>query len=130
VAVVVFACDEIRQGDFVTPLTPQTRRDAGAAGVVDYDDAGRILFADEGQMLGAPRRLMVIDRGAGRGTFVGQRFTLFRQRRGSGEHEAVGRAVAVAVRDDSATIRIEQVIDAITAGDWAAPEISADVDLR
>jgi hypothetical protein len=123
IAVVVFACDEARSGDFLASFVPASGRDVDPPGMPDYSDAARILFADEGQRLGAPRRLMVIDRGTERGTYVGQRFTLFRQFRGLGTREAVGDAVAVAVRSDSATIRIERVVDAIAAGDWAAPEI-------
>lgn len=67
---------------------------------------------------------MVIDRGTDRGTHVGQRFTLFRQRPGMSRPDIVGDAVVVAVRADSATIRINRVADAITAGDKAAPQVA------
>lgn len=118
-AVVVFACDEVKNGDFLVAYQPETAREDDTAGVPDYNEAARILFADEGQMLGSNRRLMVIGRGSEQGAFVGQRFTLFRRRRS--QRSVVGEAVAVAVRADSATIRIDYVTDAISAGDWAAP---------
>jgi hypothetical protein len=70
---------------------------------------------------------MVIDRGFNRGTRVGQRFTLFRRGRGSNRHEIVGDAIVVAVRIDSATIRIDRVTDAISAGDWVAPQTESPV---
>jgi hypothetical protein len=74
-------------------------------------------------MLGAPRRLMVIDQGTAAGVRVGQRVTLFRRRlSGGGAPSVVGDAVVVAVRIDSATIRVERVTDAIFSGDWAAPQ--------
>jgi hypothetical protein len=93
-------------------------------GIPDYDDAARILFADEGQILGAPRRLMVIDRGGEHGVRVGQRVTLFRRpSRGARSPDIIGDAIVVAVRIDSATIRIERVNDAISSGDLAAPQI-------
>jgi hypothetical protein len=122
VAAVVYACDELRKGDFLASYNPEPIRDPDPVGTPAFYDAARILFADEGQTLGAPQRLMVIDRGTQNGTRVGQRFTLFRQVRGSTRRDLVGDAVVVAVRSDSATIRVGRVIDAVAAGDWAAPQ--------
>ena len=121
-AVVVYACDEIRTGDRLASFNPEPIRDPDPVGTPAYGDAARILFADEGQTLGAPRQLMVIDKGIDAGTHAGQRFTLFRRRRGTARPDVVGDAVVVAVRAGSATIRIGRVIDAISAGDWAAPQ--------
>ena len=123
-AVVVYACDEFRKGDFLASFNPEPVRNPEPVGTPAYRDAARILFADEGQIMGAPRRLMVIDRGTDRGAHVGQRFTLFRQRPGTSRPDIVGDAVVVAVRADSATIRINRVADAITAGDKAAPQVA------
>lgn len=122
VAVVVYACDEFRNGDFLASFKPEPIRDPDPPGTPAYYDASRILYADEGQTLGAPRRLMVIDRGTDYGTHVGQRFTLFRPKRGTAKPDIVGDAIVVAVRTDSATIRVGRVTDAIAAGDWAAPQ--------
>jgi hypothetical protein len=69
---------------------------------------------------------MVIDRGADHGIHVGQRCTLFRQGRNA-KRNVVGDAIVVAVRTDSATIRVDRAIDAITAGDWAAPHSALSV---
>ena len=122
-AVVVYACDEMRKGDFLAPFTPEPLRSPDPVGIPAFDAAARILYADAGQMLGAPRRLMVIDRGRDHGIHAGERLTLFRRGRGgAGKPSIVGDAVVVAVRSDSATIRVEGVSDAITAGDWAAPQ--------
>ena len=123
IAHVIYACDELRQGDFLALFTPEPIRPTEARGVPMYGDPARILFGDEGQILGAPRRLMVIDRGSERGIRVGQRLTLIRRKGRSGaKPDVVGDAVVVAVRTDSATIRIERVNDAISSGDWAAPQ--------
>jgi len=130
IAVVVYACDELRTGDFLAAFNPEPIRPPDPRGTpsTSYDDAARILFADEGQILGAPRRLMVIDRGLGQGVRIGQRLTLFRrQRRGGAHPDIVGDAIVVAVRADSATIRIERVNDAISSGDYAAPERQIEV---
>jgi len=138
-AVVVYACDELRAGDFLAAFNPGPPRMPDAGGLPAFDEAARILFADAGQMLGVPRRLMVIDSGSEAGIHVGQRLTLFRtgsdrSARGSRKpsqtatRSIVGNAVVVAVRTDSATIRVERVTDAIAFGDWAAPEHSMGGD--
>jgi carboxypeptidase family protein len=122
-AVVVYACDELRKGDFLAPFKPEPARSPDPAGIPAFDDAARILFADAGQMLGAPRRLMVIDRGSDQGIHVGQRVTLFRRRRhDAAKPSIVGDAVVVAIRSDSATIRVVGASDVISSGDWAAPQ--------
>jgi hypothetical protein len=125
VAVVVYACDELRKGDFLASFNPEPIRDPDPSGIPAYYDAARILFADEDQTLGAPQRLMVIDQGTEHGTRVGQRFTLFRQGRGPAKRDVVGDAIVVAVRTDSATIRVDRVTDAVSAGDWAAPQTAS-----
>ncbi|HJZ76806.1 MAG TPA: carboxypeptidase-like regulatory domain-containing protein [Vicinamibacterales bacterium] len=124
-AVVVYACDELRKGDFLAAFKPEPLRTPDPVGIPAYDSAARILYADAGQMLGAPRRLMVIDRGSDQGIHVGQRLTLFRRRRGATKPSVIGDAVVVAIRLDSATIRVEGVSDAIVPGDWAAPQQQA-----
>ena len=128
VAVVIYACDALRNGDFLVPFRPESVRPVDPRGVPDYEGAARILFADEAQTLGAPRRLMVIDRGSRLGVRVGQRLTLFR--RSGGRPEVTGDAVVVAVRTDSATIRIERVTNAVSTGDMAAPQIPAPAGSR
>ena len=112
--------NELRTGDYLAAFTPEPIRPPDPRGTPDFDGAARILFADEGQILAAPRRLMVIDRGSQHGIRVGQRLTLFRRRRGS--RDIVGDAIVVATRTDSATIRVERVNDAISPGDLAAPQ--------
>ncbi len=120
--VVVYACDELMQGDFLASFNPEPVRTPEPAGVPDYEDAARILFADAGQMLGAPGRLMVIDRGSDYGIRAGQRLTLFRREGRRAKPIVVGEAVVVAVRNDSATIHLGRVDDAISFGEWAAPQ--------
>ncbi len=122
-AVVIYACDAILPGDRLASFNPEPLRAPAPLGTPDYGHAARILFPDIGQLLGAPRRLMVIDRGAASGVRVGQRVTLFRRRLSGGSAPSVvGDAVVVAVRIDSATIRVEHATDAIFFGDEAAPQ--------
>jgi len=123
IAVVIYTCDEVMRGDRLAAFAPEPLRAPDPGGAPAFDRAARILFADAGQLIGAPRRLMVIDRGRDRGVRAGQRLTLFRRARfGSGTPTVVGEAVVVAVRADSATIRIERATDVIAFGDFAAPQ--------
>ena len=127
VGLVIYACDAMRPGDFLASFKPEPARDPDPIGTPAFYDAARILFADEGQSLGVPLRMLVIDRGAVHGVRVGQRFTLFRQPAGadrSSKRTRAGEAVVMSVRNDSATIRIERVTDAVGAGDWAAPQLA------
>jgi hypothetical protein len=129
-AVVIYACDELMKGDFLATFRPEPMSPADPPGQPTFDDAARILFADSGQMLGVPRRMMVIDRGQTRGVRAGQRLTLFRRQGAIARPVVVGEAVVVAVRTDSATIKLERVIDAVSAGDWAAVQRPAQAAAR
>lgn len=121
--VIVHLCNEVRQGDQLASYTPEPARQAHPAGEPDFDDGIKILFADAAQMLGAAKRLMVIERGGAQGIDVGQRLTIFRrQREAANRPFVIGEAVVVAVRTHSATIRIERATDAVWFGDMAAPQ--------
>jgi hypothetical protein len=123
IAVVVYACDELMKGDFLGSFTPEPIRIPDPVGIPVFDAAARVLFADAGQTLGVPRRLMVIDHGTENSIRVGQRLTLFRRRGWDpSKPDVVGDAIVVAVRIRSATIRVERANDAISSGDWAAPQ--------
>ena len=50
---------------------PKPVYQADGIGVPAYENAARILFADEGRMLAAPDRMMVIDHNSTSGTYVG-----------------------------------------------------------
>jgi hypothetical protein len=122
-AVVVYACDELLAGDWLARFTPEPFHAPEPAGLPVYDHAARIVLTDAGQMVGAPRRLMVIDQGTDNGVRVGQRLTLFRlPRPGARGPAVIGDAVVVAVRIDSATIRVQHAKDIIAIGDSAAPQ--------
>ncbi|MCU1382838.1 MAG: hypothetical protein JWL71_1535 [Acidobacteria bacterium] len=124
VAVVVYACDELMPGDWLAAFHPEPIRQPEPRGAPAYDRAARILLTDAGQLIGAPRRLMVIDQGRDNGVRVGERLTLFRPARaGARRPSVIGDAVVVAVGADSATIRVEHAIDVIAIGDSAAPQL-------
>jgi hypothetical protein len=131
VVAVVYACDEFVFGDQLETFAPEPFQSAKAEGLPDFDRPARVLFGDEGKMLGAPRRLMVIDQGQNAGLEPGQRVTLFRHTRfGRGPVARIGEAVVVTVRADWSRIRIDSVQDVVFAGDQAAPHRPAATALK
>jgi hypothetical protein len=122
-AVVVHSCGAFRAGDYLVPFVPSLVRAVQPRGTPDYDRSGKILLADEGQQLGAPNRMVVVDYGENRGAQPGQRLTVFRRHPDNGPALIdVGEAVVVAVRPESATVRIEYARDAVYLGDLVAPQ--------
>ncbi|MEQ1761314.1 MAG: hypothetical protein ABL986_23645, partial [Vicinamibacterales bacterium] len=118
-AVVIHACGQLRPGDLLMPFRPDPIRVPEPAGVPDFRGAARIMFGGDGELMGTPGRLMVIDRGRKHGIRRGQRLTLFRG--GLGGRNVVGEAVVLEVREDSARIRVERAATAVRLGDSAAP---------
>ncbi len=120
-AAVVYACSEIRTGDHAAPFEPTPVWKAQPSGVPDHTRVARVIFGDEGQSLGSPRRYMVIDRGALHETTPGQRVTLFRSPDRPRHRDAapLGEGIVVAVAATSARIWISSSIDAVEAGDLA-----------
>ena len=130
--VVVYTCDGMMSGDYLAKFEPESIRYPEPGGKPMFDKAARILFADAGQLVGAERRMMIIDRGHVHSIRPGQRLTLFRKSL-AGQPTIIGQAVVVTVKTQSATIRVEQARDAIlfgTNGDWAAPQQPAQVSER
>lgn len=121
VAVVVYTCEELRKGDYLDVFEPESVRPVEPSGTPDYARAARILFADAGQMVGTPRRLMVVERGRDQGVLPGQRMTLFRQGRRGRTVIPIGTAVVKYATRESSTILIESATDIIEPGDSAAP---------
>jgi hypothetical protein len=120
-AVVVYTCGELYAGDTVETFDPLPLLSANAGGVPQFDDPGKVIIGEHGQSMGAPRQLMVINRGAAEGAERGQRLTVFRRVRGErGPVSTIADAVVIAVREHSATIRIERATDAVLVGDFVA----------
>jgi hypothetical protein len=121
VAVVVYACDEFHTGDTVERFDAMPVFTAVEEGKPQYEDPAHILFGDNGQVMGSPAQLMVIDRGENHGAQRGQRLTVFRRALGErGPVQAIADAIIVSVKADSATIRIERARDAVSVGDLVA----------
>jgi len=121
VVVVVYACGEFMAGDALEPFDPLPVVTARSEGSPRFDDPARIVFGEMGRVTSGPNQLMVIDRGFNQGVTRGQRLTIFRRSLGeSGPATAVGDAVVIVTRPQSATIRIERVTDVVEVGDQVA----------
>lgn len=132
-AIVVYACDAMMPGDYLAAFEPEPIRAPEPFGAPAFDKGVRLLFGDAGEMVGVPRRMLVIGQGRANGVRPGQRFTLFRRTVFDKTPTVLGHAVVVAARADSATIRIEHAGDAVffgPDGDWAAPERPPQVSQR
>jgi hypothetical protein len=120
-AIVVYVCGELRAGDTVEPYLPQPAFFAVSSGTPQFDEPGRITAGESGQTAASAGQMMVIDRGIMQGAQRGQRLTIFRRPQGdAGRPLTIGDGVVIALRADSATIRIERATDAVQVGDLVA----------
>ena len=121
IAVITHACDGVLTGDYLEPFSVPDTPAGSPPGTADYEDAGRILFSEDGGYTAGIHRFAVIDRGRDAGVVPGQRFTLFRETIGpDGPVSNLGNAFAVLVDDRTATVRIFGTRDAVYAGDRLA----------
>lgn len=120
-ALVVYVCSEIFAGDTVERYVPQPAFFAVSSGSPRFDDPATITIGEHGQTAGTSGQMMVIDRGIMQGVTRGQRLTIFRRSADAGGPPAlVGDGVVIAVRADSATMKIERATDAVLVGDLVA----------
>ena len=121
VAIVVYACGEISAGDAIERYVPQPAFFAVAPGSPRFDEPARITTGEYGQQAASAGQMMVIASGIMQGVQQGQLLTIFRRAAShSGPVNIIGDGVIVAVRADSATIRIERASDAVMVGDLVA----------
>ncbi len=120
IATVVHECGGITPGDYLEPFEMPAIPTPLAEGTPDYIEAAQVLFGTERSRVEGAGRLVVIDRGTKQGIQPGQRFTLFRSS-DAGPNVIVAKGVAVEVRPDTSMIVINDIRDAVYAGDKAAP---------
>jgi hypothetical protein len=121
VGFVVYACGEIFAGDVIERYVSQPAFFAVAAGQPQFDEPAKITIGEHNSKVAGGGQMMVIDHGIMQGVQRGQLLTIFRRPAGmEGAPLTIGAGVIVAVRPDSATIRIEKATDAVTIGDMVA----------
>jgi len=121
VAVVVYACGEFFAGDRLAPFEPLPVVMADRTGEPQFEDPAKVVFGELGRVTGTAHQLMVIDRGYSQGAVRGQHVTLFRRTLPDrGPVVRVGDGVIIAVRPQSATIRIDRSNDVVEVGTLVA----------
>jgi hypothetical protein len=121
IALVVYVCGELSAGDTVEPYLPQPAFFAVSSGTPHFDAPARITTGESGATAASAGQMMVIDRGIMQGAQRGQRVTIFRRTQGIDAIPlTIGDGLIVAIRADSATIRIERATDAVVVGDLVA----------
>jgi hypothetical protein len=138
-ATVVHACDGILLDDYLEPFTaPMIASRVVAGNTPQYANMGHILTSDEGfQNVASVGQMINIDRGGDLGVVLGQRYLVFRDKRGmrneSGGYSKgyqqsvnrtplveVGEVLVVGVRPDHAIVEVVVAKDAISMGDFIA----------
>ena len=122
IASVTFACDGVREGDYLAPfdLPDVIERPAGPAGEPDFaEPMGRVLFGPEVRDTVAAGDFFLVDRGASGGFMPGQRLAIFRDLRKAGVPLAsVGDALVTAAAADVAVVRLLSARDVVLRGDY------------
>jgi hypothetical protein len=120
IASIIHECDGIGPGDYLEPFSVPAVPTALPAGTPDYSQAGRVLFGVERATVGGSGSMFVIDRGSKQGLRPGQRVTIYRASN-PGPNVIVARGTAMLVGEDITTIRVQDMRDAVMAGDSVAP---------
>jgi hypothetical protein len=120
IASVLYECDGIGPGDFLEPFAVPAVPTPLPPGEADYTQAGHVLFGAERAAVGGSGSLFVIDLGSNQGIQPGQRVTIYRASQ-AGPNVIVARGTAMLVSTDMTTIRIQEMRDAVMAGDSVAP---------
>jgi hypothetical protein len=138
-ATVVHACDGIMFDDYLEPFTPPVIAAKPVGGTTpQYTNMGHIMTGNEGTQTAGAGQTMTIDRGSNIGVVLGQRFLVFRDRRGqkvdaTGKSKTfesmggrlplveIGEVLVVAVRPADSTVQVLAAKDAIITGDLIAP---------
>jgi hypothetical protein len=137
-ATVVHACEGILLDDYLEPfIEPLIAAQAVPGRTPQYTNMGRILTSDEAFQTVATGQTINIDRGSDAGVVLGQRYLVFRDKRGmlNESHEysmtfarnakrlplvEVGEVMVVGVGPDYSTVQVLISKDVITTGDFIA----------
>jgi hypothetical protein len=120
------ACDAISIGNYLEPFqapeVPDSVLRVDRSGNPDFQDMAHVLFGDEERTTAGTGDFMLIDRGSLAGVSVGSRFAIYRDKGAPGLPLAwVGEAAVVATGPSLSLVRIDDTIDAVARGDFAAP---------
>ncbi|MEQ1759831.1 MAG: hypothetical protein ABL986_16060 [Vicinamibacterales bacterium] len=121
-ATVTHACETIDIGDYLEPFSlPQMPAISREPLKPEKDNYGRIMVGTDRRRAFAKGDFFVLDRGSSQGVTPGARFVVFRDRN---QYQNflfdLGEAVAVDVKENSATLQVTLSRDAMFVGDYVA----------
>jgi hypothetical protein len=121
-ATVTHACETIDIGDYLEPFTlPRIPAVSTENLKPEKENYGHVLKGDDGRHAFAKGDFFILDRGSAQGITPGARFVIFRDKlQFQNFLYDLGEAVAVVVRDNSATLQVTVSRDALFAGDYVA----------
>jgi hypothetical protein len=120
IASVLHECDGIAPGDYLEPFAVPTVPTPLPEGKADFTNPAHVLFGGERQNLAGAGSLMLIDQGTKHGIQPGQRFTIYRPS-SAGPNVIVAKAMALDVQAEVTMVQIQDMRDAVMAGDLVAP---------
>jgi hypothetical protein len=121
-ATVVYACDAIEVGDFLEPFALPTAVPRRAlAGKPERDNYARVLAGNDRRHTFGAGEYIVIDRGKDHGIEPGAQFVVYHDKHTPNNFLfRVADAVAVDVRETSATLSITSSLQAVSVNDYVS----------
>jgi len=121
-ATIVHACDAVLVGDYLEPFAlPVVVPRGEKKGKPERDNYGRVLPGKDRRRTYATGDFIVIDRGRDHGIAPGSQFVIYHDKKEAGNFlYEVGEAVAVEVRDNSATLNVTLSRTAVSADDYVS----------
>jgi hypothetical protein len=120
-ATITHSCEGVLLNDFLDPFVPPVLAERPMDGTPQFEHLGHVMLGDEGRRIVGNAEFITIDRGSDHGLVVGQRLTVFRDKRGSaGPLVEIGTVITISVRPDNATVQVLEVRDAIMRDDLVA----------
>lgn len=121
-ATVVHACDSMEVGDYLEPFVmPTVTKPTAEILKPERDNYARIMFGTDLRRSFGKGDYFIIDRGTNYGLQAGDRFVVYRDKR---LYEnflySLGDAVAIEVKEETATLQVTVSRDAFMEGDYVA----------
>ena len=121
-ATIQYACDPVEVGDYLEPFAlPTAVPRAEKMGKPEKGNYARVLSGNDRRQTFATGEYIVIDRGRDHGIVPGSQFVIYHDKKVSGNFlYEVADAVAVDVRESSATLHLTSSRQAVSVNDYAS----------
>jgi len=121
-ATIVYGCDAVLVGDYLEPFAlPVVVPRTATKGKPERDNYGRVLPGKDRRRTYGAGEFIVIDRGSDHGITPGSQFVVYHDKKEDGNFlYHVAEAVAVEVRENSATLSVTSARNVVSADDYVA----------